>query len=138
MKKTTILVVDDYEPWRSMLRSQLQTNPDFQVIGEASNGCEAVEKSAALHPDVVLLDIAMPILNGMEAGPKIRRVSPGSGIIFLTQEQDDEIRTAALAAGAEGYVLKSNFEAELTFAIHALLDKRQPTFPVLSPSFALG
>ena len=137
MRRATILIVDDYEPWRSALRSQLRTYSDFQIIAEAGNGCEAIEKTAQLHPNVVLLDIGMPILNGLEAAPRIRRASPDSKIIFLTQEQDNDIRTAALAAGADDYVLKSNI-AELKSAIQAALDKTQPTLPVLSPSFVLG
>src|SRR5512133_1048766 len=108
MKAITILVVDDYAPWRSMLRSKMEADSGFQVIGEAGNGCEAIEKAARLHPDVVLLDIGMPLLNGLEAAPRIRRACPDSKIIFITQEQDNDIRTAALATGAQGYLLKSN------------------------------
>ena len=137
MRKTTILIVDDYGPWRSMLRAQLKTNSDFQVIAEAGNGCEAIEKTAQLHPDVVLLDIGMPILNGLEAAPRIRQASPDSKVIFVTQEQDNDVRTAALAAGAEGYVLKSRAAAELASAIHAALDNTL-VLPILSPTFALG
>ena len=138
MRTTTILVVDDYASWRSMLRSKLEGKSGFQVIAEAGNGCEAIEKAARLHPDVVLLDIGMPLLNGIEAAPRIRRVSPDSKIIFITQEQDNEIRTAALATGAEGYLLKSNAAAELTSAIHAALDSTQPVLPALSPSLVFG
>jgi len=104
MRKIKILVVDDFGPWRSMLRSQLEANSDFQVIAEAINGCEAIEKAAQLHPDVVLLDIGMPLLNGLEAAPRIRRASPGSKIVFLTQQHDKDIRSAALATGAGGYL----------------------------------
>lgn len=138
MRRTTILIVDDYEPWRSILRSQLKTNSDFQVIAEAGNGCEAIEKTAQLHPDVILLDIGMPILNGLEAAPRIRREFPDSKIIFLTQERDDDLRSLALATGAEGYVLKSNAAAELASAIYAALDNAQPALPAPLPSFVLG
>lgn len=120
MRRTTLLIVDDHARWRSIVRSLLETNSDFQVIAEATNGCEAIEKAARLHPDVVLLDIAMPLLNGLEAAPGIRQASPDSKIIFLTQEQDNDIRTAALVLGAEGYVLKSDVAVQLASAIHAL------------------
>lgn len=138
MKTTTILVVDDYAPWRSMLRSKLEANSGFQVIAEAGNGCEAIERAAQLHPDVVLLDIGMPLLNGLEAAPRIRQASPDSKIIFLTQEQGNDIRTAALATGAEGFLLKSHAAGELASAIHAALGSTQPILPLRSPSLALG
>jgi DNA-binding NarL/FixJ family response regulator len=136
MKRTTILIVDDYEPWRSIVRSQLEAKSFFHVVAEASNGCEAIEKAAQLHPDVVLLDIAMPLLNGLDAAPRIRRASPDSKIIFLTQEQDHDIRTAALATGAEGYLPKSGAAGELASAIQAALGSTQPILPDLSPSLA--
>ena len=138
MKRTTVLIVDDHAGWRSMVRSQLETNSDFKVIAEAANGCEAIEKAAQLHPDVVLLYIAMPLLNGLEAAPRIRRAVPNSKIIFLTQEQDNDVRTAALTTGAEGYVLKSNAASELASAIDAALDNPQPILPGLSPSLVFG
>ena len=138
MKTTTILVVDDYAPWRSMMRSELKANSGFQVIAEAGNGCEAIEKAAQLDPDVVLLDIGMPLLNGLEAAPRIRRASPNSKIIFITQEQDNDIRTAALATGAEGYLLKSNAADELASAIYAALGSMQPILPARSPSWVFG
>src|SRR5215470_7780369 len=100
MRTTKILVVDDFREWRSMMCALLEANSGFQVVGEAGNGCEAIEMAARLHPDVVLLDIGMPLLNGLEAAPRILQVSPCSKIVFLTQQQDDDIRTAALATGA--------------------------------------
>ena len=138
MRTTRILVVDDYGPWRSLLRSQLEADSSFQVIAEAVNGFEAIEKAAQLHPDAVLLDVGMPLLNGIEAAPRIREVSPGSKIIFLTQQQDNDIRTAALATGAEGYLLKSNANGELAFAIHEALRSAQPLQVAVPPSFVFG
>ena len=138
MKTTKILVVDDFGQWRSLLRLQLEANSGFEVVAEAANGWEAIAKAAQLHPDVVLLDIGMPLLNGLEAAPRIRRVSPGSKIIFLTQQQDHDIRTAALATGAEGYLLKSNIAGELASAIHAALGSTQPLPAAGSPSFVFG
>jgi two-component system, NarL family, nitrate/nitrite response regulator NarL len=138
MRTIKILVVDDFAQCRSMLRSQLEANSGFQVIAEAINGCEAIEKAAQLHPDVVLLDIGMPLVNGLEAAPRIRRVSPGSKIIFVTQQQDDDIRTAALATGAEGYLLKSDSACELLSTLHAALGSTLPPQTAESPSFVFG
>src|SRR5215469_4268237 len=138
MRTIKILVVDDFAQWRSMLRSLLEANSDFKVIAEARNGCEAIEKAGQLHPDVVLLDVGMPLLNGLEAAPRIRQVSPGSKIVFLTQLHDDDIRTAAFAMGADGYVLKSNMAGKLISAIQAALDGRQAMHTTLSPSLVFG
>jgi DNA-binding NarL/FixJ family response regulator len=121
MRTTKILVVDDHGQWRSMLRTQLEANSGFQVIAEAVNGFEAIQKAAQLHPDVVLLDLGMPLLNGLEAAPRIRRVSPESKIVFVTQESNRDIRAAALATGAEGYLLKSKVVPELIPALDAIL-----------------
>lgn len=105
---TSILVVDDSDQWRSLIRSVLESIPSFRVVGEASDGLEGIEKAAALLPDVVLLDVGMPHLNGIEAAKKIRQVCPKSNIIFLTQERDSDIKRAALATGAVAYILKSS------------------------------
>jgi len=107
------MIVDDLKEWRLRLRSFLERIPGFRVVAEAANGLEAVQKAAQLHPDIVLLDIGMPLLNGIEAAPRIRRASQ-SGIIFLTQENDSDIRAAALATGAAAYLLKSTLACELS------------------------
>jgi DNA-binding NarL/FixJ family response regulator len=116
-----IMLVDDFKPWRLKLRSILEAIPGVRVVGEASDAFEAIEKATQLLPDIVLLDIGMPLLNGLEAAPRIRRASPRSKIIFLTQEHDSEVRNAALAAGADGYLLKSRVAAELRPAINSAL-----------------
>jgi two-component system, NarL family, nitrate/nitrite response regulator NarL len=138
MRTIKILVVDDFAQWRSMLRSLLEAHSGFQIIAEATNGWEAIKKAAQLRPDVVLLDIGMPPLNGLEAAPRIRRASPDSEIIFLTQQQDDDIRTAALATGAAGYLLKSDPACELVSPIHAAMDSAQPHRAAMSPSLVFG
>lgn len=114
-----ILIADDSAEWRVRIRSILKTRPEWQVIGEACDGLDAVHTTKALGPAIVLLDIGMPILNGVEAARRIRQNSPSSKIIFVTQENDDEIRLAALATGAENYVLKTNAMTELLLAIEA-------------------
>lgn len=133
MNGIRILIADDLKAWRSMLRSELETNSQFQVVAEAGNGCEAIEKAAQFHPDIVLLDIGMPLLNGLEAAPTIRQASPASKIIFLTQLHDEEIRAAALATGAVDYLLKSD-AGELPSVIHAAVGTTPP-LQALSPSF---
>ena len=116
-----VLVVDDFEEWRLLVRSILQRNPCFQVVGEASDGVEAIEKAATLLPDLVLLDIGMPRLNGIEAARKIRESYPESKIIFLTQEHDSHIKEAALNTGASAYLLKSQANGELWATIEAAM-----------------
>ena len=104
---TRVLVVDDHQPWRISVRTILKSNPSLLVIAEARDGVEAVEKAVTLRPDLVLLDIGMPRLNGIEAAKKIRRACPESRIIFVTQESDSDIQRAAVETGASAYLLKS-------------------------------
>lgn len=98
----------------------LQARPEWQVIGEACDGLEAVQRTTELQPDIVLLDVGMPMLNGIEAAERIRRNSPTSKIIFVTQESDPDFRIAALSVGAEGYLLKAQAMHELLPAVEAL------------------
>lgn len=119
MIEAKIMIVDDLGEWRKRLRSFLEQIPGFRVVEEAANGIEAIEKAAQVLPDIVLLDIGMPLLNGIEAAPRIRKVSPKSKIIFLTQEHDSDIRAAALAAGAAAYLWKSTPPCELERTIES-------------------
>jgi len=114
-----ILVADDFAPWRREVRAILQARPEWSVIGEAGDGWQAIQKAEKLRPDLVLLDIGMPGLSGIQAAEDIQRISPGSKIIFLTQDGDVAVRRAALAAGARGYVLKASAVSELIPAISA-------------------
>ena len=116
-----ILVVDDYEPWRQQVCSILQTRPELRVVAEAADGLEAVQKAQELQPDLILLDIGLPSLNGVEAANRIRQVTPDAGIIFLTQNSDRDVVRAALSTGARGYVLKTDAGNELLTAVAGVL-----------------
>lgn len=114
-------MVDDFSPWRDQIRSLLTARPTWTIIGEASDGREAVEKASELDPDIILLDVGMPRLNGIEAAKIIRETCPRSKIVFVTQDGDDEIRDAAMRAGAMAYVSKANAGTELAEAITTAL-----------------
>ena len=95
-----ILAADDFEGWRRQVRSLLQARPQWQVIAEAVDGSEAIQKAEALKPDLIVLDISLPRLNGIEAARQIRQFSPNSRIVFLSQNNDLDIVRAALSTGA--------------------------------------
>jgi DNA-binding NarL/FixJ family response regulator len=124
MSVVRVFVVDDVEDWRRWVASMLRTEP-FKIIGEASNGLDAVYRVAQMQPTVVLLDIGLPKLNGIEAGVRIRRVAPDSKILYLSQEFDPDIVRAALQLGAFGYVLKSDAARELVEAIHTVVQGKK-------------
>jgi DNA-binding NarL/FixJ family response regulator len=116
---TRVLVIEDYEPFRRFVCSMLRKRPEFQVVGEVSNGLEAVQRTKELAPDLILMDIGLPGLNGMEATRQIRTLFPACKIIFLTQESSVEIVEAALGLGACGYVIKTHAENDLIPALRA-------------------
>jgi DNA-binding NarL/FixJ family response regulator len=120
-----ILVVDDYEPLRRFVCSTLANISEFQVIGEASDGLEAVRKAEELQPDLIVLDIGLPILNGLDAARRIREASPESKILFLSQESSADVVHEALSLGALGYVLKIHAGTELLDAVEAARHGRQ-------------
>jgi DNA-binding NarL/FixJ family response regulator len=121
----SVLLVDDYAEWLRQGRSVLQARPEWQVISEASDGLEAVEKAERLKPDLILLDIGLPKLNGIEAARRIRQRSPSSKIIFLSQNSDLDVVRAAVGTGALGYVLKTDAGGELLPAVDAVLGGKQ-------------
>ena len=102
------LVVDDVDDFRHFLCLTLRRETRCEVVGEASDGLQAVLKAEELHPDLILLDLGLPTLNGMEAARRIRKVSPDSKILFVTQNSSPEIAQGALRLGACGYLLKSD------------------------------
>jgi DNA-binding NarL/FixJ family response regulator len=117
-----ILVVDDYEPWRAQICSMLQTRPEVRIVAESADGLEAVQRARELKPDLILLDIGLPRLNGIEAAKRIRQNVPSAQIIFLTQNSDKDVVAAALRTGAHGYVLKADVGSELFTAMAGVLD----------------
>jgi DNA-binding NarL/FixJ family response regulator len=118
-----VLVAEDYEPFQRFLISQLQSKWGAQVqdIREVSDGLEAVQEAQRLQPDLILLDIGLPTLNGIEAARQIRKLSPASKIIFVTQEFSADIVREALNIGACGYVVKTDVGEELLPALTAVL-----------------
>ena len=125
MQTLRILIVDDHEVMRGGLRSLLGSLPEWEVCGEAVDGVEAVEKAKELKPDVVVLDINMPILNGLEAVRLIRKEVPQTQVVMLSRYEAAEMRAKALEAGAREYVPKSqNLARELLAAIDEIVRQR--------------
>jgi DNA-binding NarL/FixJ family response regulator len=116
-----VLVVEDYEPFRRFVFSTLGGRPELQVICEASDGLEAVNKAEELQPDLILLDVGLPTLTGIEAARQIRKLSPKSKILFMSQESSVDLVREALGLGARGYVVKTDAGSELLQAIDAVL-----------------
>ena len=120
MNMIRILIADDHAIFRDGLRVLLDAAPDMEVVDEAGNGQEAVAKAAARQPDVILMDINMPSLNGIEAARAITRANPQTGVIMLTMLEDDSSLFAAMQAGARGYILKGADKAEVLKTIRAV------------------
>jgi DNA-binding NarL/FixJ family response regulator len=115
-----ILLVDDYEPFRRFVCSILGKRPELQVVGEASDGLEAVHKAEELRPDLIVLDIGLPILNGLEAARRIRKLTPRSKILIVSQESSSDVVEEALNSGALGYVAKTRAGTELLAAVEVV------------------
>jgi DNA-binding NarL/FixJ family response regulator len=123
-----ILLVDDHPVVRQGLRTLLEVRPEWEVVGEASDGLEAVEKVSTLNPDVVVLDVTMPRMNGIEACRRIQQQKDSSReVLFVTQHDSPQMMREALAAGARGYVVKSNLARDLVEAVDAVSQHREFT-----------
>ncbi len=117
--------MEDYEPFRRFVCSTLRKTPELQIVCQASDGLEAVHKADELQPDLILLDVGLPTLNGIEAARRIRKVSPKSKILFLSQEFSADVVQEALSLGALGYVHKPHAESELLAAVGAVRQGRR-------------
>jgi DNA-binding NarL/FixJ family response regulator len=125
MSTVRVLVVDDYEPFRRFVSLTLRVRQALQIVGEASDGVEAVRRAEELQPDLILLDIGLPTLNGIEAARQIQKLAPKSKIIFVSQESSPDLVQEALNLGACGYVVKTKAGSDLLSALDAALEGRQ-------------
>jgi DNA-binding NarL/FixJ family response regulator len=119
-----ILIADDHEVVRRGLRSLIETKPEWQVVGEASNGREAVNEVMRLSPNIVLMDLAMPELNGIEATRRIKEQSPRTEVLILSAKHSETLVAEALSAGARGFAVKSDAGQELLVAVESLSEGR--------------
>ena len=129
MRKTSadvrILLVDDHEPFRRFVASALHDRPNLHVIGEAGDGFEAVRQAEALQPDLILLDIGLPGLNGIGAARRMGELAPNARIIFLTQESSTDMVREALSLGAWGYLIKVQAGKELLVAVEMVMQGKR-------------
>ena len=132
MKKIRILIADDHGIVRKGLRLQLEQNSDFEVVGEATEGREAVRMAEELAPDVVIMDIAMPNLNGIQATTQLVKKNPQTGVIILSMYSDETYLMRTLAAGAKGYLLKESADVDLVRAVQVVAEGK----PFFSPAIA--
>jgi len=120
MPSVRVLVVEDYEPFRRFVCSTLEKRSDLRVVCEASDGLEAVRKAEELQPDLILMDVGLPTLNGIEAAQRIRKLSAKSKILFVSQESSTDVVQEAFCIGAVGYVIKTHAGIELLAALDAV------------------
>jgi len=132
MKKLRILLADDHVVVRTGLRALLERQPNLEVVGESENGRETVELVASLGPDVVVMDVAMPVLNGIEATKTILTQRPATAVVILSMHADESYVMRALKAGARGYLLKDSAAADLISAIQAVSQNKSFFSPKVS------
>jgi DNA-binding NarL/FixJ family response regulator len=127
MTTLRILVVDDHDVVRRGVRAVLETQADWQIVGEASNGKDAVDQVQILKPDVIVLDLRMPVMNGLEATRKIRKLAPDTEVLILTIDESEQVVREVVDAGARGYLLKTDAGRFLVTAVETLA-RHQPFF----------
>jgi DNA-binding NarL/FixJ family response regulator len=132
MGKIRVMICDDHTILREGIRLLLNSQPDIEVVEEAVDGREAVDKARAAKPDVILMDIAMPFLNGLEATKQIRRDNPNARVLVLTMYESDEYVSQMLEAGAAGYVLKKVAGSELVYALRAVYQGEAFLYPSIT------
>jgi two-component system response regulator NreC len=132
MKRLRILLADDHIVVRTGLRALLERQPNLEVVGESENGRETVELAASLGPDVVVMDVAMPVLNGIEATKTIVTQCPTTAVVILSMHADESYVMRALKAGARGYLLKDSAAADLISAIQAVSQNKSFFSPKVS------
>jgi DNA-binding NarL/FixJ family response regulator len=120
-----LLVLEDHEPFRRFVCSTLKKRPELQIIGEVTDGLEAVQRAKELQPDLIVLDIGLPSLSGIEVARRIRKLSPQSRIVFVSQESSADVVQEALGLGALGYIAKTNARIELLAAVEAVFQGRR-------------
>lgn len=125
MSLVRIVIVEDFVAFRRAICAILEKSKNLQVVCEVSDGLEAVQKAEELKPDLILLDIGLPKLNGLRAAREIRRLAPESKIIFVSQESSADIVQEALGLGARAYVAKDRIGSDLLFAVEEVLQGRQ-------------
>jgi DNA-binding NarL/FixJ family response regulator len=121
MARSRILIVDDHEIFRKGLRAVLEWHPEFEICGEAADGLDAVEKANQLKPEVVVMDVSMPQMDGLQATREIRRKIPDCKVLILSQHDSPQVLSAALNAGAGAYVTKSQVSRLLITSLEALI-----------------
>lgn len=132
MKKLRLLVADDHKIFRQGIKKLLDEESDLSIVGEAADGREAVQKATELKPDVILMDIAMANLNGLEATKKIKKVLPSARVIMLTMHKNEEYILQSFQAGASGYILKEGAVEELVSAIRSIYQDKSFLSPTIS------
>jgi len=132
MRKTRILLADDHQLMRSGLRLVIEQQPDLTIVGEAADGREAVALAKSVRPDVAVMDISMPNLNGIEAAHQIIQSQPDIAVIVLSMHTDESYVLRALKAGAKGYLLKDSAEADLIAAVRAVAHGKSFFSPAVS------
>ena len=130
MEKIRVIIAEDHTFVREATRQLLEQEPDIEIVGEATDGAEAVALADRLNPDVAIVDISMPVMSGIEATERIKAVRPGTAVLILTQYDDDQYIFALLAAGAAGYLLKDVPSTEIVRAVRSV----HAGEPVLHPA----